>query len=504
MKKLQLWFRRQSLQKKLIFAFLLTILVAMTLNICLYSQTGQIAASVSTIYESNISLSELRETLVNLHNHLYHYLSGDYKSLSTYYTQRQRLVDAATLLNDEPTDNQARLAEKNIRGLLASYLNCADSAVAGHRGTDVAQYGADYEEAVRIYNYLQAFLNMLNEERFKENTVSYQLLLETQRYTQTMNLLIVALMTVAELLVLIVFTQQSMRPLVTLSERAALVGHGQLDLPELEVTSGDEIGQMTEAFNTMTVRLNDYICHQQEAFQQENRLKEEQLRLEALLKDAQLGALQAQINPHFLYNTLNAGSQLAMMEGAERTCQFVSCVADYFRYNLRRSDKAVTLREELAQAENYFFIMNTRFAGEIVCLRRVPEVLPQVNLPGMVLQPIVENAIQHGLHDVEGEKRLMFTVIEEPERVAVSVKDNGCGMPREIAQRLLGETSDLSATSDVQHGIGLANVISRLRLYFGRDDVMEIISGEGYEGTEVRVLIPKGAYLNVSDHSGGR
>ena len=504
MKKLRQWFRRQSLQKKLSFAFLLTILVAMAVNICLYSQTGRIAASVSTIYESNISLSELRETLGTLHNNLYHYLSGDYKSLSSYYTERQRLVDAAEQLNDEPTDNQARLGEKNIHGLLASYLKSADSAVAGHRGTDVAQYGADYEEAVRIYNYLQAFLNTLNEERFQENTVSYRLLLDTQRYTQTMNLLMVALMTVAELLVLIVFTRQSMRPLVKLSERAAQVGHGQLDLPQLEVTSGDEIGQMTEAFNTMTVRLNDYITHQQDALLKENRLKEEQLRLEALLKDAQLGALQAQINPHFLYNTLNAGSQLAMLEGAERTCQFVSCVADYFRYNLRRSDKDVTLREELEQAENYFFIMNTRFAGEIVCVRNMPDELPKVNLPGMVLQPIVENAIQHGLHDVEGEKRLVLAVLEEPERVIVSVKDNGCGIAPETVRSLLQEHAQLTPAPEGEHGIGLANVISRLRLYFGRSDVLEIISDEEHPGTEVRVLIPKGACANVPDYPSGR
>lgn len=501
MNALYRWFKRQSLQNKLIYAFLLTILVASTLNLCLYGQSGQIAASVSTIYESNISLLDLRETLVAMHSNLYHYLSGDYKSLSAYYTQQQRLLDAAEALNDSPTDSAARLAEKNIRGLLASYVQCADSAVAGHRGTDVAQYGADYEETVGIYNYLLAFLNTLNEERFVENTSSYQLLLETQRYTQSTNLLVMALTTVAELLVLIFFTRQSMRPLATLSERATSIGRGELSLPALEVTSGDEIGQVTEAINTMTIRLNEYIQHQQEALSEENRLKQEQLRLEALLKDAQLGALQAQINPHFLYNTLNAGSQLAMMEGAERTCQFVSCVADYFRYGLRRSGKDVTLAEELGQAENYLYIMNTRYADEIVYRRSVPRELPKVNLPGMVLQPIVENAINHGLHNVEGEKRLTIEVREEPERVVVSVADNGPGIPPEVAERLWRQAD---SAADEGHGIGLPNVINRLRLYFGRSDVMEILCGEGREGTLVRVLIPKGANADVSDSAGGR
>ena len=503
MSKLRFWFGRQSLQSKLILMFLLTILVATALNICLYTQSGQIASSVSTIYESNISLSALRETIVSMQDNLYHYLSGDYKSLSTYYGLRKQLTDGRDSLCEVVTDNRAQLAERNIRGLLDSYVYFADSAVAGHRGTDVAQYGADYETTVRIYNYLQAFLNTLNEERFAENTRSYQTLLEMQRYSQSMNLLIVALMTLAELLALIIFMRQSMRPLTLLSERATAIGHGELELPQLEVTSDDEIGQMTEAFNTMTVRLNAYIHHQQEALIKENRLKEEQLRLEALLKDAQLGALQAQINPHFLYNTLNAGSQLAMMEDAERTCQFVSRVADYFRYNLRRSDQDVTLEEELEQAENYLFIMNTRYSGEIVCVRQLPQELPRVNLPGMVLQPIVENAINHGLHNVEGEKRLTFAVVDEETRVIVSVKDNGPGMPTGMAERFLHAPLERAPRPNEAHGIGLANVISRLRLYFGRDDVMEILSGEGCEGTEVQILIPKGVKANVQDHFGG-
>lgn len=499
MKKLSLWFRRLSLQNKLILTFLMTILFASVLNLCLYSQSGQVAVSVSNIYESNVGVLSLREELQSLHSSLYDYLSGDYKSLGVYYSCRQQLTAALNGLNAEPTDNPARLTEKNIRGLLGSYILLADSAVAGHRGTDVEQYGADYEEAVRVYGYLLSFLNALNEQRFTENTRSYQLLLETQRYTQRVNLLLMALTTVAELLMLTFFTRQSMRPLAALSERAAEIGQGRLDLPELEATGNDEIGQVTEAINTMTVRLQQYIQRQQETLKEENRLKQEQLRLESLLKDARLGALQAQINPHFLYNTLNAGSQLAMMEGAERTCQFVGCVADYFRYSLRRSGRDSTLAEELEQADNYLYIMNTRFAGEILCERHVPKEPPDVRLPGMTLQPILENAINHGLHNAEGEKRLVFTVEEEETRVVVSVEDNGPGMDPELIRRFLATEALPVSAKDEGHGIGLPNVVSRLRLYFGRDDVMEIQSGGETPGTRVRILIPKGGKAHDAD-----
>lgn len=95
--------------------------------------------------------------------------------------------------------------------------------------------------------------------------------------------------------------------------------------------------------------------------------------MEAHLKDAKLKYLQAQINPHFLFNTLNAGAQLAMMEGADKTYQYVQNVADFFRYNVKRDDEPVTLSNEIELVDNYIYILNVRFSGEIKYRKNIDE-----------------------------------------------------------------------------------------------------------------------------------
>ena len=126
-------------------------------------------------------------------------------------------------------------------------------------------------------------------------------------------------------------------------------------------------------------------------------LKEKELMMEAHLKDAQLKYLQAQINPHFLFNTLNAGAQLAMMEGADRTYDYVQNVAEFFRYNVKKGNETVTVREEIELVDNYIYILNVRFSGEIHYEKKIEESLLSIQMPGMILQPVVENCVNHGI-----------------------------------------------------------------------------------------------------------
>lgn len=496
-------FQTASFQTKLIGFFVAAILIVCGMNVYLYAQVSHMMASMNTVYDSNISISSLQEKLNDVQDNLYNYLSGDYDSLNAYYQSKSALEAQVSSLNETATDNSMKLKEKNIRSMTGSYLELTDSAVAGHRGTDIEQYGASYEDASRIYQYLESMISSLNAERFAQNTHNYERLSQVQRYTQAMNLTLLVFSALLELMAIVYFTGQITRPLMALADRANLVGQGRLDMPPMEVHSEDEVGRVTTAFNQMTVRLNAHIRQQQEQLKEESRLKEAQLQLEAHLKDAQLGALQAQINPHFLYNTLNAGAQLALMEDAEKTCLFLERVSDYFRYNLRRSGGDVSLAEELAQVENYIYIMNTRYDGEIVYHREIGEEVPAVRLPGMVLQPLVENAIEHGLKDMEEERHLTLAVREEPERVIVSVADNGDGFPEGKAEVLLQRSErGLVAGDGRRRGIGMVNVIRRLRLYYDRDDVMEIESEPERRGTEIRILIPKGENGHVPNHAG--
>lgn len=484
--------KNMSLQVKLVMSFVAMILLVFGLNFYIYSQIGMMISSMDQAYESNIQITMLQNTLRSMQDDLYAYLNGEYDSLKGYYSNRNALETQIYELNNDPSYNRTSLIEKNIRNLAETYLALAEEAVSGHRGTDIEQYSSSYERAKTVYGYLETNIYTLNNETFTANTNKYEMLSEVQKYTQMLNMMLLLFVSLIEILIIIYMTGKFIGPLSSLAERAREVGHGKMDMPPLEVKSQDEVGQVTSAFNRMVVRLNEHIRLQQEQLREENRLKQEQLQLETFLKDSQLGALQAQINPHFLYNTLNAGSQLAMIEDAEQTSIFLEHVADYFRYNLHRAGNDVSLQEELLQVENYIFIMNTRFAGDIHFEKDMPEKLPEARLPGMILQPIVENAIDHGLRVLEDrEKRLVISVEDAGDVVVVTVADNGDGFPEKKAQELLeNKDRSLHTSKDNMHGIGMANVISRLRLFYDRDDVIEIGTMPDGTGTEVRILIP--------------
>ena len=207
--------------------------------------------------------------------------------------------------------------------------------------------------------------------------------------------------------------------------------------------------------------------------------------METHLKDARLKYLQAQINPHFLFNTLNAGAQLAMMEGADRTYDYVQKVAQFYRYNMKKSEETVTIRDEIEMVDSYMYILNVRFAGDIHYEKKIDPTLLSVEMPGMILQPIVENCVNHGIREMGSRGRICLSVYQVEDVVCISVKDNGIGMSRETIEKVMNGSYREEGISAGSNGIGMDNVISRMKLFTKNEDVMAISSeGEG-KGTEV-------------------
>ena len=294
-------------------------------------------------------------------------------------------------------------------------------------------------------------------------------------------------------IVLLLLTSTITKPLTKLARQAGQVGKGEFDIDFISVESRDEIGVLADAFNQMTDSLQEHVDQIKTRMAEESRLKETQLRMENSLKESQLIFLQSQINPHFLYNTLNAGAQLAMMEGAEKTTLFIENLADFFRYSVKHTGQRSSLADEISQVETYLHIINVRFSNEIGYLKRVEGQIDRIMMPGVILQPIVENAINHGLRDVKWEKRISLTVCEEEGRIRVTVTDNGKGMTRDEIEAVLVGQPVMSEMDGQQHrGTGLKNVIERLRIYYGIHDVFEIQSSGRGRGTSVSILLPRG------------
>jgi sensor histidine kinase YesM len=257
------------------------------------------------------------------------------------------------------------------------------------------------------------------------------------------------------------------------------------------VERGDEIGILSGTFAQMLTSIREYVVKLGESIRNESALKERELKMETQIKDAQLKYLQAQINPHFLFNTLNAGEQLAMMEGADKTTEFIENMADFFRYNIKSIDKDVSLDEELSLVDNYIYILNVRFDGEIHYNKVTDDSLDNTRVPSMILQPIVENAVNYGIRNIEWEGHIDLKTYREGDLVYISIADNGVGMSRDKIEKILsGEGVAADPDKNDSNGIGLGNVIERIRIFTGRDNVMDIISEGENKGTEFIIKVP--------------
>lgn len=215
------------------------------------------------------------------------------------------------------------------------------------------------------------------------------------------------------------------------------------------------------------------------------------LEKDRLVKELELKALQNQMNPHFLFNSLNVLAKLALLEGAERTSDLTVSMSNLLRYNLRKLDQPVPLRDEVEQAKEYFTIQQARFRDRIQFVTHIDEAALDVLVPVLTLQPILENVFVHGIEGMEIGAVVTLSIERVPSEVRISIADNGSGMTEETRSALLrmdAEPAD-SRSGGQSTGLGTYNVFRRLELYYGRTDLVDIQSEPG-GGTTVLIRIP--------------
>lgn len=236
----------------------------------------------------------------------------------------------------------------------------------------------------------------------------------------------------------------------------------------LSLKAGDEIGELVRSFNAMLDSV------------QENQI---------LRRQAQLNALQKQIDPHFLFNTLETVKALAIRQDTQAVCSALQSLGDMFRYNTNRDNRSVTtLRDELRHIRNYLLIQQLRF-GERLCYEiNAPQELMGYTTLKFILQPIVENSIRYAMESMECSYLLRITVSEKSSDILIEIADNGPGMDKDRLERLRRFIENEGEQGDF--GIGMKNIAQRLRLHFSEPYGLSIDSVED-TGTTVYILFPK-------------
>lgn len=492
--KIPAFFR--SIHSRLIIPSVCALIVVMLVNLYMFSRLNDTINDMNKVYETNVHLGEIENELTELSGNVNIFLNThSNESLMNYRDSYIKFSDTVSQIDSTISDNPAKAMEHDVKGLSMSYLATVQSAVqAKINGTEgTMSYRTEYAKTQDIYHYLISTLHSLNVLRFEANSLNYEVLYKSlillERFIICMLLCITGY-----LAVLLYWIMGSVtKPLLVLSEKARQVQNGSLDIDIPAPNYEDEVGTLTNAFRQMLDSIKLNIQRIKESSQREIEMREKELLTENLLKDAQIKYYQAQINPHFLFNTLNTGQQLAMMEDAEKTYQFMKSTAAFFRGQLRGNGAESTIKEEIDLIDHYIYIMNVRYSGEIQLNKKIdPETL-NLRFPGMVLQPIVENSLRYAFADPNYEKIINLTIEKTDSECVIQIADLGIGMSQGTLERIRhGNLSENK--NDLGNGVGLLNVRERLRLRYGRDTVFAIASSEapGDHGTTVTIRIPLG------------
>lgn len=262
------------------------------------------------------------------------------------------------------------------------------------------------------------------------------------------------------------------RPVQHLRNSMKEVQQGHFENASVEITGKNEISELTENFNVMTHKIQELM--QQNVYEQEQKRKSE------------LKALQSQINPHFLYNTLDSIIWMAEGKKNEEVVIMTASLARLLRQSISNEDELVPLATELGHVKSYLTIQKMRYKDKLEFSVEYEPSVATVPIIKLVLQPLVENAIYHGLKYKENRGMLRVHAYEQGNCVVVEISDNGVGMSPQTLEHIF-EKHKVNYGSN---GVGVYNVQNRLKLYYGEDYGISYSSIEG-EGTIVTVKIPR-------------
>jgi two-component system sensor histidine kinase YesM len=295
-------------------------------------------------------------------------------------------------------------------------------------------------------------------------------------------LILVAIM----LIVVPIAAQRFTRPLRRLKQLMEMAEQGNLSVKADVVPGKDEIQLLGHSYNRMTSRLSELI-------ETVGRMKVNEMNILLKQKEAMIQALQNQINPHLLYNTLEIINSLAYLEKNERIQVIAKNLGDYYRYSASIKEPFVTLREELEHVQKYLEIVKIRFSKHFQSRLYVNEKYLDERIVKCSLQPIVENAVRHAVEPKNGVGTVIISAYHEATDLVIEVADNGNGI---AADRLEGLKRQLAGIAEREGetfidtpSVGIVNVQSRLVLQYGSKYGLSIASFEN-RGTIVSIRVP--------------
>lgn len=369
----------------------------------------------------------------------------------------------------ETTEKKSIEAIESVRDL------CTTLELRMEEIDNVATYDERMEELENnIYiltDLIQTYMyDYLYYESVHLSTLQHELM------SQVKTLIIAVAITIVMLLIFLTayssrITKEITKPLTQLTNRVEDITAGDFQMKEPIQASETEIQLLSDGFEEMVGKLNSLI--------------DENKRVERRKRHAELELLQAQINPHFLYNTLDTIIWLIESDNKQVSIDMVSSLSSFFRFSLSRGKDVISLAEEEQHVLSYLQIQKTRYQDRMDYEIDIPEALHAYLLPKLTLQPLVENSIYHGIKLQREKGQIKVSAVDLGDKIELIVKDNGAGMTEERLDELKA-----ALNNGEKVGFGLRTVHQRIQLLFGDDYGLQLQSTEGV-GTTVTAIIPK-------------
>lgn len=472
-----------SIKKKLyvlIIGVTLFMAVAILINI---NVSYAFITEVRQLLDDNLSGYKLMESL-DMETEAFQNLAHDWtmENKELYISASQETLGS---LDGVPFDYSTIGEERyaitwNIRNSYEEYQKQRDKTIDLMENGN--EYIADLYKTYQMQEYLKAYANRLIKVVLDEGNNYYERKDEILSHMPY----ILALISILSLSVLYVLFRVVISNVIRIVNKLTVVASGiqknDFTVPDVTWKGKDEIGLLVSSINKMKHAMRDYLLTMEEKRMIEEQLHQKELEranLEQRFSFAQLQLVKSQLNPHFLFNTLNMTTRMAQMEEAPITEEILVALSNLLRYSLCTTEAFAPLNQELKIVKDYMYIQKKRFGDRVRCKIDCQVRADEIEVPVFLLQPLVENAVIHGIHNKENGGQIEIKIQMIGEMLKIVVSDDGVG----ISEDKLKEIQEAGTQNGRGLGIGLGNINKRIQAYYEQGEV-RIDSKEG-EGTTV-------------------
>jgi two-component system, sensor histidine kinase YesM len=327
--------------------------------------------------------------------------------------------------------------------------------------------GADYKN-INHQKYMRIYrTSSLSNWKLVE-IIPYDELMAPANYIRSLTLILVSISLMLTFIIYFYIFNKVIKPIKQLSNLMNAVESGNLDV-NISISGNDEIGKLSFNFNNMIAKLKEM---------KENIYSEQELK-----RQAEFSALQAQIHPHFLYNTLDSIKWMAIVQGNNNISSMITALVTLLKNSINKGGELITIQQELDNISNFIKIHSLRYYNSFDITYDIPDDVRKLGILKLLLQPLVENALFHGIESMEVGGVIHISVVKEQDRLLCNVIDNGNGM----SEYEINEIFNNSKTKF--NGIGIKNVDERIKLNFGTRFGL-VLESEKYKYTKATIILP--------------